>query len=278
MSTVTTKSLLPVYDKPMIYYPLSTLMGAGVRDILLISTPTDTPILERVLGSEKFGVKFTYAVQPEPRGIAEAFIIGRDFIGENPCLMILGDNIFYGGDLYQKIQNGMGNQAAIFTYEVTDPERYGVVEYDFDGRPIGIVEKPKKFISSHAVTGLYYYNNTTHEHVSDIASGLQPSKRGELEVTDINDILLKRGQLKVVSMGRGYAWLDTGTPDSLAQASQFLHALESRQTLKVGCPEEVALRKGFITQEQFSEYLEVYPNSPYTGYLSRVYKSHGVRR
>ncbi|MDX9819577.1 MAG: glucose-1-phosphate thymidylyltransferase RfbA [Desulfococcus multivorans] len=239
------KQLLPVYDKPMIYYPLSTLMLAGVRDILIISTPQDTPRFRDMIGDgEKWGIDVQYAVQPSPDGLAQAFTIGRGFIGNDDPVLILGDNIFYGHDLAVKLERAAAQSqgATVFAYHVQDPERYGVVEYDADLRVRSIEEKPANPRSNYAVTGLYFYDN----QVVDIADNLEPSARGELEITDVNRIYLERGKLNVEIMGRGYAWLDTGTHDSLQEASSFISTLQKRQGLMVSCPEEIAWRKGWI--------------------------------
>jgi len=264
------KQLLPIYDKPMIYYPLATLMLAGMRDILLISTPQDTPRFAQLLGDgAQWGLNLSYAVQPTPDGLAQAFVIGRDFIGANPSSLVLGDNVFYGHELGEQLQRaakvGMdGNQGAtVFAYAVHDPERYGVVEFDAERRAISIEEKPKQPKSRYAVTGLYFYD----EQVCDISANLKPSPRGELEITDVNRIYLEAGQLDVELMGRGMAWLDTGTHDSLLEASQFIATLEKRQGLKVACPEEIAWRQGWIDDAQLEALAAPLAKNGYGVYL-----------
>ncbi len=262
------KQLLPIYDKPMVYYPLSTLMLAGIRDILVISTPHDLPGFERLLGDgSQWGINLTYAEQPQPEGLAQAFIIGRDFVGEDSVSLVLGDNIFYGQG-FSKLLQRVGAQssgATIFGYEVSDPERYGIVEFEADGRVRSLEEKPKLPKSSFAVPGLYFYDN----QVLDIAANLKPSPRGELEITDVNKIYLEMGQLQVETFSRGFAWLDTGTRDSLLDACNFVAAIEKRQGLKIGSPEEIAWRMGFISQEQLRQLGEGMRNE-YGQYLTKV--------
>lgn len=257
----TCKSLLPIYNKPMVYYPLCTLMLAGIRDILLISTPEDTSKFENLLGDgHQYGIRIEYAVQPRPEGIAQAFLVGERFIGSDACALVLGDNIFYGHDLAKDLRAATQKSrgARIFAYPVNDPERYGVVEFDHTGRVVSLEEKPKQPKSRYAVTGLYFYDN----QVVEIAKSLQPSARGELEITDVNEAYLSHGQLEVVVMGRGMAWLDTGTHESLMEAALYIQAIEKRQGLMVACPEEIAYRSGYITSEQ----LETVGRSMKNGY------------
>jgi glucose-1-phosphate thymidylyltransferase len=266
---VVSKQLLPVYDKPMVYYPLSTLMLAGIREILVISTPQDTPRFEQLLGDgSRWGISLRYAVQPRPEGIAQAFLIGADFIGRDPCALVLGDNIFYGHDLAVLVQAAAAKSegATIFAYHVRDPERYGVVEFDAQGRAISIEEKPRQPKSRYAVTGLYFYDND----VVAIARSLRPSARGELEITDVNRWYLERGRLEVVPLGRGYAWLDTGTHEALLEASRFIETIERRQGLKIACPEEIAYRMGYIDACQLEELAAAYRNNGYGEYLLGV--------
>lgn len=269
VTQVVSKQLLPVYDKPMVYYPLSTLMLAGIRDILLISTPQDTPRFEQLLGDgSQWGINLTYAVQPSPDGLAQAFIIGRDFVGNNPSALVLGDNIFYGHDLANglKVASQQEQGATVFAYPVTDPERYGVVEFDAAGRAVSLEEKPAQPKSRYAVTGLYFYDT----QVCDIAGNLKPSPRGELEITDVNKQYLVQNQLNVEVMGRGHAWLDTGTHESLLEASLFIETIEKRQGLKIACPEEIAYRLGHISASDVERIAEKYKKNSYGQYLLRM--------
>lgn len=267
------KQLLPVYDKPMVYYPLSTLMLAGIRDILLISTPQDTPRFEQLLGDgAQWGLNLQYAVQPSPDGLAQAFIIGADFVGNAPSSLVLGDNIFYGHDFEKLLGNASARPegATVFAYHVHDPERYGVAEFDANGKVLSLEEKPATPKSNYAVTGLYFYDN----QVVDMARELKPSPRGELEITDLNRLYLEHGALNVEIMGRGYAWLDTGTHDSLLQASQFIATLEQRQGLKVACPEEIAWRQGWIDAAHVESLAQPLLKNGYGQYLLRILKEH----
>lgn len=269
LTMVTSKQLLPIYDKPMVYYPLSTLMLAGIRDILIISTPQDLPNFERLLGDgSQFGIRLSYKVQPSPDGLAQAFILGEEFVGDDRCAMILGDNIFYGAGLTAHLRKAVEQEdgATVFGYYVEDPERFGVVEFDRDGKAISIEEKPKQPKSNYAVTGLYFYDR----NVCARAKALKPSPRGELEITDLNRLYLEEGSLNVITLGRGYAWLDTGTVDSLAEASEFVRVIESREGVHISTPEEIAYRNGWITKEQLEESATVYGKSPYGLHLKNV--------
>jgi glucose-1-phosphate thymidylyltransferase len=268
------KQLLPVYDKPMIYYPLSVLMLAGIRDILIISTPEDTPLFEQLLGSgQQWGLSLSYTVQPQPEGLAQAFLIGQEFIGSNPVTLILGDNIFYAHGLSKRLQHWAQQTqgAAVFGYYVHDPQRYGVVEFDAQGRVLSLEEKPEKPKSNFAVTGLYFYDH----RVVDIAKEIKPSWRGELEITDVNRTYLERGELQVELLGRGTAWLDTGTHDSLLDAGNFIKTIEDRQGLKIACPEEVAYRMGFIDADQMCRIAQPLEKSGYGQYLLRLVEGAG---
>lgn len=272
LTMVTSKQLLPVYDKPMIYYPLSTLMLAGIRDILIISTPTDLPNFERLLGDgSSYGVKLSYKVQPSPDGLAQAFILGKEFIGDEPCAMVLGDNIFYGSGLGKRLRKATydaenNDKATVFGYSVPDPERFGIVEFDKDWNAISIEEKPKNPKSNYAVTGLYFYP----AGVSEMAEQVKPSARGELEITTLNAMYLEAGKLGVQLLGRGYAWLDTGTMDSLAEATDFVRMIQNRQGVEISAPEEIAYINGWTTKEELLAAAEKYGKSPYGKHLKNV--------
>lgn len=275
MTLALSKQLIPVYDKPMIYYPLSALMLAGIRDVLIISTPHDLPHFERLLGTgEKWGMAFSYAEQPSPDGLAQAFIIGADFVRGHRSALILGDNIFYGQGLSNLLRHSGAREkgATVFGYHVADPERYGVVEFDAKGKAISIEEKPQQPRSNWAVTGLYFYD----EEVIDIAAAVKPSARGELEITDVNNAYLQRGLLNVERMGRGFAWLDTGTPESLADASNFVRALEKRQNFRICCPEEIAFEEGFISAERLGVLAQALGKSDYGRYLHTIATTHSL--
>lgn len=271
LTRVTSKQLLPVYDKPMIFYPLSTLMMAGIKDILIISTPQDLPNFEKLLGNgEKFGIKLSYVAQPSPDGLAQAFILGKEFIGNDTCAMILGDNIFYGHGfvkmLAQAKKNAEEGKATIFGYGVADPERFGIVEFDKDGNVLSVEEKPEHPKSHYCITGLYFYDN----RVVDFASQIKPSKRGELEITDVNRLYLEAGDLTVQLLDRGFAWLDTGTFDSLFEAGEFVRILSQRQNVTISAPEEVAYKNGWITTEKLLAAAEEYGKSPYGAHLKKI--------
>ena len=269
LTMVTSKQLLPIYDKPMIYYPLSTLMLAGIRDILIISTPNDLPNFEKLLGNgAQYGINISYKVQPSPDGLAQAFILGEDFIGEDNCAMILGDNIFHGNGLTTQLKKAVENieRATVFGYYVEDPERFGVVEFDENGKVISLEEKPEIPKSNYAVTGLYFYDNKVCEY----AKSLKPSPRGELEITDLNKIYLEKGKLDVITLGRGYGWLDTGTVDSLSEASEYVRVIENRQGLKISCIEEISYKNGWINKETLLESVVKYGKSPYGKHLKNV--------
>ncbi|HHT77785.1 MAG TPA: glucose-1-phosphate thymidylyltransferase RfbA [Clostridiaceae bacterium] len=269
LTRVTSKQLLPVYDKPMIYYPLSTLMLAGIRDILIISTPEDTPRFEALLGDGSlFGISLQYAVQPSPDGLAQAFIIGESFIGDDDVAMVLGDNIFYGNGFTKLLREAAENKgrATVFGYYVDDPERFGVVAFDADGKVLSVEEKPNEPKSNYAITGLYFYDNRVVEY----AKNMKPSARGELEITDLNRIYLENGDLDVQLMGRGFAWLDTGTMDSLLEAAEFIHMIEKRQGIKISAPEEIAYRNGWISADRLIESAKAYGKSPYGEHLRKV--------
>ena len=269
LTMVTSKQLLPIYDKPMVYYPLSTLMLAGIRDILIISTPHDLPNFERLLGDgSQFGIHLSYKVQPSPDGLAQAFILGEEFIGDDRCAMILGDNIFYGAGLTKLLRQAVAQEtgATVFGYYVEDPERFGVVEFDEDGKAISVEEKPANPKSNYAITGLYFYD----KKVCERAKALKPSARGELEITDLNRIYLEEGTLSVITLGRGYAWLDTGTVDSLTEAAEFVRVIESREGIQISAIEEIAYRNGWITKEKLEESATLYGKSPYGKHLHNV--------
>lgn len=271
LTRVTSKQLLPIYDKPMIYYPLSTLMLAGIRDILIISTPTDTPKFKELLGDgSHFGINLSYKVQPSPDGLAQAFLIGEDFIGDEPCAMVLGDNIFYGGwfrkNLFDAVKNAEAGKATIFGYYVKDPERFGIVEFDKKGNVLSVEEKPEQPKSNYCITGLYFYD----KRVVEMAKKVKPSARGELEITDLNRLYLEEGSLKVQILGRGFAWMDTGTMDSLMEAASFVQTVQSRQGVVISAPEEIAYHEKWISKEKLIESAKLYGNSPYGEHLMRV--------
>ncbi|WP_195980076.1 glucose-1-phosphate thymidylyltransferase RfbA [Clostridium butyricum] len=269
LTMVTSKQLLPIYDKPMIYYPLSTLMLAGIRDILIISTPNDLPNFEKLLGDgSRYGINISYKVQPSPDGLAQAFILGEEFIGQDNCAMILGDNIFHGNGFTTQLKKAIENteRATVFGYYVEDPERFGVVEFDENGKVISLEEKPEIPKSNYAVTGLYFYDNKVCEY----AKSLKPSPRGELEITDLNKIYLEKEKLDVITLGRGYGWLDTGTVDSLSEASEYVRVIENRQGLKISCIEEISYKNGWINKETLLESAVKYGKSPYGQHLKNV--------
>lgn len=271
LTMVTSKQLLPIYDKPMIYYPLSTLMLAGIKDILIISTPTDLPNFERLLGDgSQYGISLSYKVQPSPDGLAQAFILGEEFIGDDCCAMVLGDNIFYGNGfrsiLKQAVADAEAGKASIFGYYVHDPERFGIVEFDENGKVISVEEKPKEPKSNYCITGLYFYDN----RVAEMAKAVKPSWRGELEITDLNRMYLEEGNLKVKLLGRGFAWLDTGTMDSLVDAGNFVQTLQKRQGVEISAPEEIAFVNGWIDKDKLIESAERYGKSPYGEHLKKV--------
>lgn len=275
ITQATVKQLLPVYDKPLIYYPLSALMLAGIRDILIITTPRDAAAFRALLGDGAgLGIRLSYEVQPHPEGLAQAFIIGRDFVGDDPSCLILGDNIFHGPGLEAQLvaANAHASGATVFTTHVRDPERYGVVEFDREGAPVRLHEKPTRFVSNYAVTGLYFYDSA----VLDIAASIKPSARGELEITDVNQAYLERGALSCVKLGRGFAWLDAGTPDSLLEAAQYVQTIERRQGLRIACLEEIALHKGFIDAQAVVKRAEPMAKSDYGQYLLKVAAEHGA--
>ena len=271
LTLVTSKQLLPVYDKPMIYYPLGTLMLAGIRDILIISTPTDTPRFEALLGDgSQFGIRLSYCVQPSPDGLAQAFLLGEEFIGDDACAMVLGDNIFYGNGFRKVLkaaaENAEGGRATIFGYYVHDPERFGIVEFDAEGKVLSVEEKPKEPKSNYCITGLYFYP----KGVSALAHGVRPSARGELEITELNDMYLQRGLLDAQRLGRGFAWLDTGTMDSLVEAADFVRMIQQRQSIVISAPEEIAFINGWTTKEELTASAERYGKSPYGAHLKAV--------
>ncbi|MEG0913561.1 MAG: glucose-1-phosphate thymidylyltransferase RfbA [Oscillospiraceae bacterium] len=271
LTMVTSKQLLPVYDKPMIYYPLSTLMLAGIKDILIISTPTDTPRFESLLGDgSQFGISLSYKVQPSPDGLAQAFLLGEEFIGNDCCAMVLGDNIFHGNGfsklLREAVRNGENGRATVFGYYVNDPERFGIVEFDSDGKAVSVEEKPKNPKSNYAITGLYFYDR----RVVELAKRVKPSERGELEITTLNELYLNDGTLDVQRLGRGYAWLDTGTMDSLVEAANFVQMIEKRQSIKIAALEEIAYVNGWISKDNLVESAKRYGKSPYGEHLKKV--------